>query len=130
MGSLLPMNVTGYKHTRFAALANHRLLRRGLSPNHRQHLGHARYLDARPAGLQPALGLVAVEDAARYAGTIGVPACFTRNFFAPLRALDGAQGCKALLRAHAHEAALVDCPEAEHDVDTPADYARLLTTAG
>lgn len=68
--------------------------------------------------------------ASRYAGTIGVPACFTRNFFAPLRALDGAQGCKALLRAHAHEAALVDCPEAEHDIDTPSDYARLLTTAG
>lgn len=64
--------------------------------------------------------------ASRYAGTIGVPACFTRSFFGPLRALEGAQGCKSLLRAHAHATALVDCPEAEHDVDTPEDYARLL----
>lgn len=64
--------------------------------------------------------------ASRYAGTIGVPASFARAFFPLLRDLDGAQGCKPLLRAHASEVVLVDCPEAELDVDTPEDYARLL----
>jgi molybdenum cofactor cytidylyltransferase len=64
--------------------------------------------------------------AARYAGTTGVPACFTRALFPLLRTLDGGHGCKALLRAHPHDAVLVDCPEAALDLDTPEDYARLL----
>ena len=70
--------------------------------------------------------------ASRYAGTIGVPAWFARDFLPRLLALDPAEGCKRLLRAHAHETAIVDCPEAGFDVDTPEDYARLLlrTAAG
>jgi molybdenum cofactor cytidylyltransferase len=64
--------------------------------------------------------------ASRYAGTIGVPACFARAFFPLLRALEATQGCKPLLRAHASDVVLVDCPEAELDVDTPEDYACLL----
>ena len=67
--------------------------------------------------------------ASRYAGTVGVPACFARALFPLLRALESAQGCKPLLRAHADDTVLVDCPEAELDVDTPDDYARLLSVA-
>lgn len=67
--------------------------------------------------------------ASRYAGTVGVPACFARSLFPSLRALDGTQGCKPLLRALADETVLVECPEAALDVDTPADYARLLASA-
>lgn len=64
--------------------------------------------------------------AARYAGTVGVPACFARALFPVLCALDGARGCKPVLGAHAHDTVLVDCPEAAIDVDTPGDFARLL----
>lgn len=81
-----------------------------------------RLLDAWRASGQPIA-------ASRYAGTVGVPACFARDRFAALRALDGAPGCKALLHAQPRATALVDCPEAEHDVDTPDDWARLLAVA-
>ncbi|MBY0278526.1 NTP transferase domain-containing protein, partial [Candidatus Binatia bacterium] len=66
--------------------------------------------------------------ASRYAGTAGVPACFERALLPALLALDGATGCKPLLRAHADDTVLVDCPEAAQDVDTPADFARLLAS--
>lgn len=78
-----------------------------------------RLLDAWRASGQPIA-------ASRYADTVGVPACFAQGFLPLLRGLDGAQGCKPLLREHAHATTLVDCPEAALDVDTPADWERLL----
>ncbi|QOY90140.1 nucleotidyltransferase family protein [Paludibaculum fermentans] len=68
--------------------------------------------------------------AARYAGTAGVPALFARQYFDDLEALRPAQGCKAVIQANEGNACLVDCPEAEFDVDTPDDYQRLQTLAG
>ncbi|MGC4054864.1 MAG: nucleotidyltransferase family protein [Paludibaculum sp.] len=63
--------------------------------------------------------------AARYAGTVGVPVLFARQYFDGLDALRPQQGCKGLILAHAEEAHLVDCPQAEFDIDTPEDYNRL-----
>lgn len=62
--------------------------------------------------------------AARYLGRAGVPAILPRRSWRALRALDGDAGARALLRGAA-AVTLVDMPEAELDVDTPEDAARL-----
>jgi molybdenum cofactor cytidylyltransferase len=64
--------------------------------------------------------------AAAYRGTVGVPALFPRAQFAELRALGGALGAKALLRAHAMAVEAVPCAAASVDIDTEEDYERLL----
>lgn len=63
--------------------------------------------------------------ASAYAGTAGVPAFFARRFFASLKGLKAAEGCKGLILGHRDKAVLVECPEAEADIDTPEEYARL-----
>ncbi len=62
---------------------------------------------------------------ARYAGTVGVPVLFPRQYFSGLETLLPKQGCKGLILAHPENAYLVDCPAAEFDIDTPDDYQRL-----
>jgi len=63
--------------------------------------------------------------ASEYGGTRGVPAFFSRALFPDLRALKGEQGAKAVLAAHAHEAATLPLPVGVWDVDTDMDYERL-----
>ena len=65
--------------------------------------------------------------AARYAGTVGVPAYFARSFFPRLAELAPGQGCKVVILQHLEDHLLVDCPEAAIDVDTPQDYMDALT---
>jgi CTP:molybdopterin cytidylyltransferase MocA len=62
--------------------------------------------------------------AARYLGRAGVPAILPRRSWRALRGLDGDLGARALLRGAA-TVTLVDMPEAELDIDTPEDAARL-----
>ena len=62
--------------------------------------------------------------AARYAGRVGVPAILPRRTLRAVRELDGDGGARALLR-NAVEITLAEMPEAELDIDTPADAARL-----
>lgn len=62
--------------------------------------------------------------AARYLGHAGVPAILPRRSWRALRALDGDAGARAVLRG-TPTVTLVDMPEAELDVDTPEDAARL-----
>jgi molybdenum cofactor cytidylyltransferase len=59
-------------------------------------------------------------------GRLGVPALFSSPFFDELIRLQGDAGARHLLRAHAGEAVGLFLPGAELDVDTPADYARLV----
>jgi molybdenum cofactor cytidylyltransferase len=66
--------------------------------------------------------------ASQYAGTVGVPVFFSREFFANLLALEPGQGCKGLILSHAGQAIRLDCPEAEADIDTPQDYDRITHT--
>lgn len=63
--------------------------------------------------------------AAQYSGTVGVPVFFGREFFGELHALAPGHGCKGVILAHPKQSTLVPCPEAEVDVDTPADYQRV-----
>ncbi len=77
-------------------------------------------LDAHSASAKPIV-------ASAYAGTVGVPVLFTKEYFAPLMALDPAQGCKGIILAHEADALRLPCPEAEADVDTPTDYRSMLS---
>ncbi len=62
----------------------------------------------------------------RYGDVTAPPLLFRRSLFGELLAWTG-EGCgKAVVRAHAHEAAYVDWPpSALADVDTPEDYVAL-----
>ena len=63
--------------------------------------------------------------AAQYAGTVGVPVFFARRRWADLEGLAPGQGCKGVILANPGEVCRMDCPEAEMDLDTPADLERL-----
>jgi molybdenum cofactor cytidylyltransferase len=62
--------------------------------------------------------------AARYAGRAGVPAILPRRLWHAAGSLEGDVGARALLR-RARDLTLVEMPEAELDVDTAEDLARL-----
>jgi CTP:molybdopterin cytidylyltransferase MocA len=64
-----------------------------------------------------------VAAAALYSGRPGVPAVLPRRYWRALCALRGDAGARALLRGS--EITAVDMPEAQLDVDTRADVARL-----
>jgi CTP:molybdopterin cytidylyltransferase MocA len=59
-------------------------------------------------------------------GRHGHPVIFKRALFDALRHADPAAGAKAVVRAAAIEDVEVDDPGVADDVDTPADYARLI----
>ena len=59
--------------------------------------------------------------ASEYAGTVGVPAFFTSEFFPKLKALLPSEGCKGLILAHLDQSIRIGCPEAETDIDTSGD---------
>lgn len=61
-----------------------------------------------------------------YDGTIGVPALFNKSLFDHLLSLSGNHGAKQLLQAHQSDVAIVDFDEGSIDIDTLADYERLL----
>jgi molybdenum cofactor cytidylyltransferase len=65
---------------------------------------------------------------ARYQGRNGHPVVFSRAMFDELRRADPALGAKAVLRAHRDAIVEVDVddPGVAGDVDTPADYERLV----
>jgi CTP:molybdopterin cytidylyltransferase MocA len=65
-----------------------------------------------------------VPAAAHYAGRAGVPAILPRRLWHAARSLEGDVGARALLRNTA-ELTLVEMPEAELDIDTAEDLARL-----
>jgi molybdenum cofactor cytidylyltransferase len=65
-----------------------------------------------------------VPAAAHYAGRAGVPAILPRRVWHAARSLHGDVGARALLR-DAPVLTLVEMPEAELDVDTAEDLARL-----
>ena len=69
-----------------------------------------------------------VPAAARYEGRVGVPAVLPRRHWSALKALQGDQGARALLRGHAAPT-LVAMPEAALDIDTPADLLTLRSTS-
>jgi molybdenum cofactor cytidylyltransferase len=64
--------------------------------------------------------------AAKYNDTHGVPALFDQQLYPALRTLAGAQGAKNVILANSAHLAEVPAPEAAFDIDTLADYERLI----
>ena len=60
--------------------------------------------------------------AAVYAGTIGTPVLFSKNFFPMLLELKGDNGAKKLIKENPNEIATVNFPRGEIDIDTTNDY--------
>jgi molybdenum cofactor cytidylyltransferase len=65
--------------------------------------------------------------AASYGGTLGVPAIFSKKYFASLRQLPVNGGAKQILMRDSLDVTPFPVDEALMDVDTPADYQRLTT---
>ena len=63
--------------------------------------------------------------ASAYAGTLGVPALFTRAYFDALLRLPGDNGAKDILLRHRDDVAVVEFAAGAVDLDTPADYDRF-----
>jgi molybdenum cofactor cytidylyltransferase len=63
--------------------------------------------------------------AAQYAGTLGVPALFSPEYFPALAALPNDTGAKQLLRQHADQVLPIPMEFAATDIDTPTDYQQL-----
>jgi molybdenum cofactor cytidylyltransferase len=68
--------------------------------------------------------------ASEYAGTVGVPAYFSRIYFPHLRGFKPSEGCKRLILAEARSVFRMPCPEAEIDIDTAEDYRTLSALNG
>ena len=59
--------------------------------------------------------------AAKYAGRVGVPCIFPRQYFSQLSQLSGDKGAKTLLRKYQEQVISVEMPQAAFDIDTPED---------
>jgi molybdenum cofactor cytidylyltransferase len=68
--------------------------------------------------------------ACEYAGTVGVPALFTRALFDELVALSPDAGAKQVIARHGEEVVPVPFPAAAFDVDTPEDLSRARARCG
>lgn len=64
--------------------------------------------------------------AAAYEDVLGVPAIFPRSCFPDLLTQNGQVGAKKILKKYAYQVIPYPCPEAAFDIDTEADYQRLL----
>lgn len=64
--------------------------------------------------------------ASNYSDTIGVPALFDRSLLPELLNLKQKGGAKQTLNKYSDRAFNLDLPEAAIDIDTPADYQKLL----
>ena len=68
--------------------------------------------------------------ASAYAGTLGVPALFARQYFSALRELPPDKGAKEILMRHGDRVVPVRFEPAAADVDTPADYEKFTRERG
>jgi len=68
-------------------------------------------------------GIIACE----YAGTLGVPALFSRKFFSDLMNLQPTSGAKQVIKKYSHEVFPVPFAAGAIDIDTPQDYEELQT---
>jgi len=65
--------------------------------------------------------------AAEYAGTIGVPALFSKKYFKKLLHLSGEQGAKKIIQQNMDDVNIFTFDEGAIDIDTPSDYENLKT---
>ena len=63
--------------------------------------------------------------ASGYADTLGTPAVIPVEFFPQVLALEGDEGAKSILKNNAGQVRTISIPEAEFDLDVPADLKKL-----
>jgi len=66
--------------------------------------------------------------ASSYADTAGTPVFFSKNYFEELLLLTGQEGAKKLLAKYEANVSYLPFPNGEVDVDTDADYNRLIAS--
>jgi molybdenum cofactor cytidylyltransferase len=66
--------------------------------------------------------------ASRYGGTTGVPAFFSKEFFAELMKLQDQHGAKKVIERYPDQVETVDFPGGEIDLDKIEDYHQFLKT--
>lgn len=64
--------------------------------------------------------------ASSYAGTLGIPALFSRVYFDELFVLDDETGAKQVILSHKDDGAEYSFSDGAVDIDTPADYKKLM----
>lgn len=64
--------------------------------------------------------------ACEYAGTVGVPAVFSRELFYEIQSLENEGGAKSLIKKYRDSVGKIAAPEAAFDIDTPEDYEKLI----
>ncbi len=79
-----------------------------------------------PNASEASMDLSRALVAARYAGSVGVPAFFGEAYFDELIDLNGEKGAKSLLLKYANYVTEVEVPEAELDLDTEEEYKLAL----
>ena len=65
--------------------------------------------------------------ACSYAGTMGVPALFGKNYFPALRMLTGVQGAKIIIELNESDVDTVEFENGRIDIDTLADYKHFVS---
>ena len=63
--------------------------------------------------------------ASAYAGTVGTPAIIPAEFYPQILALEGDAGAKSILNNNVGRVKTLPVPEAEFDLDVPADLEKL-----
>lgn len=63
--------------------------------------------------------------ASGYADTVGTPAIIPAEFYPQMQALEGDTGAKSILKNNAGRVKTLSVPEAEFDIDMPADLEKL-----
>jgi molybdenum cofactor cytidylyltransferase len=65
--------------------------------------------------------------ASSYAGTLGTPVMFGKNYFTTLQTLNGNQGAKNIVNLNLPDVSTVDFEKGYIDIDTKADYEKLIS---
>ena len=65
--------------------------------------------------------------ASSYAGTLGTPVLFGKNYFEQLKSLNGNQGAKNIVKLNMHDVCTVEFEKGNIDIDTKEDYEYLIS---
>src|SRR5664279_179746 len=65
--------------------------------------------------------------ACSYAGTLGTPVLFKKDYFDHLKSLNGNQGAKNIVKKNLHDVCAVEFEKGSIDIDTKQDYKKLIT---
>ena len=65
--------------------------------------------------------------ACSYAGTLGTPVLFSKEYFNQLKSLSGNQGAKNIVKLNLPDVCSVEFEKGEIDIDTKEDYKNLIS---